>query len=96
MSVRLLFRVMEKKEILNNVTGGAEKMGQVTLRPVYPAKDAPNYEEQASFYKWTPAGQIEFATINESALASLELGKSYYVTIQPVPEPEPAAAPAEG
>lgn len=95
MSVRLLFRVTEKKEILNT-TGGTEKMGQVTLRPVYPAKDAPNYEEQASFYKWTPAGEIVFATINEGALASLELGESYYVTIQPLPKPVAEPAPAEG
>lgn len=87
MSVRLLFRVTEKKEVINH-SGGKEKMGSVTLSPCYPAKDAPNYEEQASFYKWTPSGKIEFATINEQALASLELGKDYYITIQPVPVPE--------
>lgn len=69
MSVRLLFRVTEKKELINQ-TGGTEKLGSVKLLPVYPSKDAPNYEEQASFYKWTPSGHIEFATINEAALAS--------------------------
>ena len=95
MSVRLLFQVTEKKEIINQ-SGGSEKMGSVTLYPKYPAPDAPNYEEQASFYKWTPSGKIEFATINESALASLELGKSYYVTIQPVPELAAEPATAEG
>ncbi len=93
MSVRLLFRVTEKKELINQ-SGGTEKMGSVTLSPCYPAPNAPNYEEQQTFYKWTPSGKIEFATINESALASLELGKDYYITIQPVPVPD--AAPVAG
>ena len=36
MSVRLLFQVTEKKEIINQ-SGGSEKMGSVTLYPKYPA-----------------------------------------------------------
>lgn len=46
----------------------------VVLRPV-----TGESEENKSFYKWTPSGQVQLNTVNVSASAYFEVGREYYV-----------------
>lgn len=36
-------------------------------------------DENKTFFKWTPSGKIELATVNPEAGKAFELGKEYYV-----------------
>lgn len=45
--------------------------------------------ENASFFKYTPSGNLEIGTINPEAAAGLEVGQEYYLDISPA-----LAAPA--
>lgn len=36
-------------------------------------------EDNKKFFKWTPSGKIELATVNPEAGNQFELGKEYYV-----------------
>lgn len=46
----------------------------ISLQTVY--SDSP---ENASFFKWTPFGQLRMGTINPVAAAEFEVGKEYYI-----------------
>jgi len=81
MATRLRFRCQHKG---TNIGYGENKfVGTVKLGPVMPDQNDPAYEEMKQFYTYTPGGQIEFATINERALAEFEVGKDYYITLEP-------------
>lgn len=43
-------------------------------------------DENKEFFKWTPAGNLEFFSVNPAAAEKLELGKFYYVDISEAPE----------
>ena len=47
----------------------------------YPVVDGS--AENKDFFKWTPAGQIVFSTINAKAAEQFEQGKEYYVDFSP-------------
>ncbi|HET8777993.1 MAG TPA: hypothetical protein VFN76_10070 [Candidatus Limnocylindria bacterium] len=80
MKVRLLFKCQHKGENLG--WSGNTKVGSVKLGPFLPAESDPGHAEVKAFYAATPGGQIEFATINEAALAEFEVGAEYYITIE--------------
>lgn len=40
-------------------------------------------EENKTFWKWTPAGKIEFYCINDEAVKQFEVGKEYYIDFTP-------------
>lgn len=40
-------------------------------------------EENEAFFKYTPSGKLELATINPAAASQLEVGKSYYLDFSP-------------
>lgn len=65
--VRAKFRVTAMTE-----TGDQAFM--ITLRPV--TSGSP---ENDDFFKWTPGGCIELATINEKAAEQFQVGSSYYI-----------------
>jgi hypothetical protein len=65
--VRAKFTVVEKTET-------ADASFSVRLTPIINGS-----EENKSFYKWTPGGQIQLSTINKDAAEQLQPGKSYYV-----------------
>lgn len=44
--------------------------------------------ENESFWRWTPAGRLEFSTINEAAALMFEEGQEYYIEIHPANPPE--------
>jgi len=48
--------------------------GVVKLSPVVSGSD-----ENKSFYKWTPGGNIDLQIVNEEAMKQFEVGKEYYV-----------------
>lgn len=80
MKVRLLFKCHHKGEQIGY--GVNKKVGSVKLGPFVPGNDDPAQAEVKAFYDATPSGQIEFATINETALAEFEVGAEYYITIE--------------
>jgi len=67
MSVRCKFRCHHKTDD-----------GQVCLSPVYSGS-----EENKSFFKATPAGEIRFFTVNPAALGQFQTDKEYYVDFTP-------------
>jgi hypothetical protein len=40
-------------------------------------------DENKSFWKWTPSGELKFQCLNEAAVEQLELGAEYYIDITP-------------
>ena len=71
MSVRAKFRVASKTE-------SANKAFVVHLEPVITGS-----EENKQFYKWTPSGKIELATVNEDAAKQFEVGTEMYIDFTP-------------
>lgn len=70
MNIRAKFKVIEKTE--------SDLGFQVKMYPVTGGSP-----ENAEFYRYTPAGQIDLTTINKSAADAFEVGKSYYVDFSP-------------
>jgi hypothetical protein len=42
--------------------------------------------ENEQFYKWTPGGKLELATVNDEAAKQFEVGKEYYIDFTPANE----------
>lgn len=61
-----------------NCTYKDEKTGQLCFSPVINGS-----EENRSFFKYTPGGDMRFFTVNTEAFNSFEIGKSYYVDFTP-------------
>jgi hypothetical protein len=83
MATRLLFKVVHKGEQEGAGTKGT--IGTVKLAPIYPGNlpaEDPMKAEIEKFYAYTPAGQIEFAPINEAALSQFSIGDRFYVTLE--------------
>ena len=74
MSVRLMFRCVEKGEVGYDT---AYSTAKVRFQAQY--ADTP---EAKAFYASTPTGSLEFGTVNKEAAAQLEIGKDYYITIE--------------
>lgn len=53
------------------------ELGGVILYPVMDGS-----AENKEFYRYTPAGSINFSTINEDALAQFVIGQEYYITVE--------------
>lgn len=67
MSVRLKVFCSEKGE--RSSGPGSEGVAAVQLLPV-----TGESAENMTFFRWTPSGRIDFATINEAAAAGFEVG----------------------
>lgn len=80
MAVRAKFRVESKKETRG---GTSDSSFYVELAPVINGSP-----ENAHFYKWTPGGKIELATINDSAAAQFKVGDEYYIDFTPATTPQ--------
>jgi hypothetical protein len=55
--------------------------GKVSLTPVINGSD-----ENKTFYKYTPSGEITLFTVNDAAFAEFRPGKSYYIDFTEAPE----------
>jgi hypothetical protein len=51
----------------------------INFNAVYNNKDGTHNEENAKFWKFTPAGNISFYTVNEEAAKAFKQGKYFYV-----------------
>jgi hypothetical protein len=71
MSVRAKFRVTEKSPQGDNGVS-------ITLEAVTNGN-----EENKSFFKWTPSGQIRMGVVNPAAADQFEVGKECYVDFTP-------------
>lgn len=40
-------------------------------------------EENAEFFRYTPAGELKLWTVKKAAAAQLEVGKEYFIDISP-------------
>lgn len=65
--------------------GSNKLVGSVKLNPVGPQTGGAS-EENAAFFAATPSGLLEFATVNEQAMAMFHPGGTYIVTIAPAPD----------
>lgn len=72
--------VRAKFKVNSKLQKGSDEY-EVTLYPV-----TGGTAENETFYKWTPAGKIEMATINKAAADQFEVGKSMYVDFTPADE----------
>lgn len=59
-------------------------MASVKMSPVYGGND-PNHEN-SRFWSATPSGNLEFNTVNLSAVEGLVLDGEYYIDITPAPD----------
>lgn len=77
-TVRAKFQCLEIKN--HHVQGGADQvLAEVRLTPVYGGS-----EENKSWSRYTPSGEIKMSITNPDAIAKFELGKEYYVDFTPV------------
>lgn len=74
--VRAKFQV-NKLEILSNE--------QVNVH-----MNAVSGEDNKSWSKWTPSGNLSISITNPEASKQFEVGKSYYLDFSPVPDAPPA------
>lgn len=79
MKVQLLFACHEIRRTSGDLHGAR-------LGAQYPVQGHPLEEEMKSFWKYTPAGTLDFQSINERAVSMFEPGKLYRITIEPAEE----------
>ena len=56
---------------------------EVELAPCYGTYPGGDSEENKSFAKYTPAGEISLTITNPAAIEAFELGKAYYIDFTP-------------
>lgn len=71
--VRAKFRV-------HSIERNADGSGTVKLHPVYSGSP-----ENESFFKFTPAGEITFYSVNGAAIDAFTAGTEFYVDFTPAP-----------
>jgi hypothetical protein len=65
---------------------------RVKLQAVYTADESdPHYEEIKSFFEATPQGIFEAVINNDRAAEQFQPGDHFYVSLERIPRPEPAA-----
>lgn len=69
MTIRAKFLCRAKEEYAD-----PKNCGTVTLSAVTSGS-----EENKTFWKWTPSGEVKLFTVNEAAFAAFKIGALYYV-----------------
>ena len=81
MTVRAKFWVKEKK---HQYTGSPDgQFVEVSLAPCYGGYPGGDSEENKSFAKYTPSGEIKLGITNPAAFDQFEMGKAYYIDFTP-------------
>lgn len=85
MAVRAKMRVTGVSQTCNAVADEESqcKAVTVTLQPVFGGKDD---EENRSWSKWTPSGELKLTITNPQAFEQLKIGKAYFVDLHPAEE----------
>ena len=82
MAVRLKVRcdeaVLRKVSAFYSTKDKSGKLAEIRLRPVTGGSP-----ENEAFFNSTPGGEVEFQAINAAILDEFEVGREYYVTIEP-------------
>ncbi|MGO7149000.1 hypothetical protein ACCS52_26550 [Rhizobium ruizarguesonis] len=73
--VRAKFRCLSVTHFADN---GPETQAEIRFHAVYGTG-----EENKSWSKWTPSGELKMMVTNPSAIEAFELGKSYYLDFTP-------------
>lgn len=74
------------KSVRHNHTGAAGAIhADVELAPCYGSYPGGDSEENKSFSKWTPSGEIKLSITNPDAIAFFDVGKPYYIDFTPAP-----------
>jgi hypothetical protein len=74
--VRAKFQCLEVKHLHQTDPNGVHV--EVRLAPVYG-----NGEDNKSWSKWTPAGELKMTITNPSAAEQFDIGKTYYLDFTP-------------
>jgi hypothetical protein len=74
MTVRLKFKCTKKTEV--HCANPADNYFELEFNPVTGGSD-----ENKTFWKWTPTGQIKFNTLNMDAAKEFTAGYDYYFDI---------------
>ena len=85
--VRAKFTVVSKEELAATPTN----MVNLTLRAVISQEEG---SENATFWKYTPSGEITMRCVNEEASDQFQAGQEFYVDFTPAVAPE-AGEPEE-
>lgn len=72
------------KFVVSEIAKTAHNGVRLEASPVY-GHDADN--ENATFWKYTPTGKLEFTCLNEGAVAHLQPGDEIYLDITKAPAP---------
>lgn len=75
MRVRAKFFV---KSINHMHTGGTEQIAEIAMSPVFSDSD-----ENRSWSKYTPSGELKMMITNPDAVSQFELGRSYFLDFTP-------------
>jgi hypothetical protein len=87
--VRAKFRVDRTESTLTtlkkDLNKGWDAGNMVTqeLKTIVMSPVGANNPENATFWKYTPSGEIKLGTINPEAWQQFELGKEYYIDFTP-------------
>ncbi len=81
MTVRAKFWVKEIKHAHQGPPNAV--YADVKLAPCYGAYPGGDSEENKSFAKYTPSGEITLGITNPDAIGFFELGKAYYIDFTP-------------
>ncbi|MDO3434323.1 hypothetical protein QWJ46_16710 [Rhizobium sp. CBN3] len=73
--VRAKFRCLSVTHFADN---GPDPQAEIRFNAVYGTG-----EENKSWSKWTPSGELKMMVTNPSAIEAFELGKSYYLDFTP-------------
>ncbi|TBA16086.1 hypothetical protein [Rhizobium ruizarguesonis] len=73
--VRAKFMCLSVTHFANN---GTDTQAEIRFTAVYG-----NGEDNRSWSKWTPSGELKMMVTNPTAIEAFELGKSYYLDFTP-------------
>lgn len=74
-TVRAKFRCLSITHFADN---GTDPQAEIRFHAVYGTG-----EENKSWSKWTPSGELKMMVTNPSAIEAFELGKSYFLDFTP-------------
>ncbi len=83
--VRAKFWVKSVKQNHLGGSGSSDFHADVELSPCYGTYPGGDAEENKSFSKWTPSGEIKLSITNPAAIDFFDLGKAYYIDFTPAP-----------
>lgn len=90
--VRAKFYVKAVEHQHSNVNGVNETHAEIKMAPCDEYSPGGGTEENKSFAKWTPCGEIRLTISNPDAVSFFELGQPFYIDFSRAEETEEAHA----